>query len=145
RDPPAVAAGGGPVGGPVPFGPGSFPNLVRMGVSSFDPVLGLLVGVVISQVAILATTVYLHRGLAHRALTVHPLVSVPMRFLLWMTTGMRPREWVAVHRRHHAATDTSDDPHSPLVLGFWRVQLANAALYRRTARDGTTVQRYAKD
>jgi stearoyl-CoA desaturase (delta-9 desaturase) len=89
--------------------------------------------------------VYLHRGLAHRALTVHPAVTVPIRFLLWITTGMRPREWVAVHRRHHAALDTPEDPHSPALMGFWRVQLANAALYRRVARDRVTVGKYARD
>jgi stearoyl-CoA desaturase (delta-9 desaturase) len=105
----------------------------------------VLVGFAISQLAILTTTVYLHRGLAHRAISVHPAAAVPMRFFLWITTGMKSREWAAVHRRHHAATDTVDDPHSPLVLGFWRVQLANAALYRRFARDNETVRRYAKD
>jgi stearoyl-CoA desaturase (delta-9 desaturase) len=107
--------------------------------------LAIVVGFAIAQVAILVTTVYLHRGLAHRAITVHPAVAVVMRIFLWMTTGMRAREWTAVHRRHHAATDTVDDPHSPLIVGFWRVQLANAALYRRFARDGETVERYAKD
>jgi stearoyl-CoA desaturase (delta-9 desaturase) len=112
---------------------------------TFHPLLGLVVGLVVAQLAILVTTVYFHRGLSHRALSVNPVVAVPMRFFLWMTTGMRAREWVAVHRRHHAATDTVDDPHSPLVLGFWRVQLANAALYRRFARDGETVPKYAKD
>jgi stearoyl-CoA desaturase (delta-9 desaturase) len=54
-------------------------------------------------------------------------------------------EWAAVHRRHHAATDTELDPHSPAVVGFWRVQLANAALYRRVARDGVTTEKYARD
>ena len=112
---------------------------------TFHPLLGVVVGLVIAQLAILMTTVYLHRGLTHRALAINPIVGVPMRFFLWMTTGMRAREWAAVHRRHHAATDTVDDPHSPLVLGFWRVQLANAALYRRMARDGETVPKYAKD
>jgi stearoyl-CoA desaturase (delta-9 desaturase) len=68
-----------------------------------------------------------------------------LRFFLWVTTGMRPREWAAVHRRHHAATDTIDDPHSPIVHGFWRVQLANAGLYRKFARDGVTVEKYARD
>jgi len=111
----------------------------------FHPLLAVVVGLVIAQVGILATTVYLHRGLAHRALTVHPALTVPLRAFLWMATGMRAREWAAVHRKHHAATDTPEDPHSPLVLGFWRVQLANAALYRRTARDGETVQKYARD
>jgi stearoyl-CoA desaturase (delta-9 desaturase) len=68
-----------------------------------------------------------------------------LRVLLWISTGMRPREWAAVHRRHHAATDTDLDPHSPAVVGFWRVQLANAALYRRVARDGVTTEKYARD
>src|SRR6187551_2716882 len=99
----------------------------------------IVVGLALSQVATFATTVYLHRGLAHRAITVHPIAAVVLRTLLWLMTGMRAREWAAVHRRHHAATDTVDDPHSPLVLGFWRVQLANAALYRKFARDDETV------
>jgi stearoyl-CoA desaturase (delta-9 desaturase) len=60
-------------------------------------------------------------------------------------TGIRPRQWAAVHRKHHAFTDVEGDPHSPVLLGFWRVQLTNAALYRKVARDGVTVQRYAKD
>jgi stearoyl-CoA desaturase (delta-9 desaturase) len=99
----------------------------------------------ISQVALLATSTYLHRGLAHRAISVTAPVALTARVLLWMATGMRAREWTAVHRRHHAATDTVDDPHSPLIHGFWRVQLANAALYRKVARDGITVDKYARD
>src|SRR5688500_15314683 len=62
-----------------------------------------------------------------------------------MATGMRPREWAAVHRLHHSASDTEDDPHSPIVLGFWRVQLGNAGLYRTVARDQLNTQRYARD
>ncbi|MBV8950738.1 MAG: fatty acid desaturase [Actinobacteria bacterium] len=110
-----------------------------------NPLLAVVVGLAITQVAIVVTTVYLHRGLAHRALTVTGPVAVVCRFIIWIGTGMRPREWAAVHRRHHAATDTPDDPHSPAQVGFWRVQLANAALYRHVARDGVTVDRYARD
>src|SRR4029450_959950 len=62
-----------------------------------------------------------------------------------MRPRLRPREWAAVHRRHHAATDTPLDPHSPAGAGFWRVQLANAALYRRVARHGVTTEKYPKD
>ena len=112
---------------------------------TFHPLLGLALGLLSAQLSTLATTVYLHRGLTHRGLTVHPAAALVLRFYLWITTGMRAREWVAVHRRHHASSDTADDPHSPIVLGFWKVQLANAALYRRTARDGETVEKYAKD
>ncbi len=116
-----------------------------MSVPAFHPILGILVGLLVTEAAILATTVYLHRGLAHRGLEVHPAAALPLRFFLWITTGMRPREWAAVHRKHHAATDTAEDPHSPIVHGFWRVQLANAALYRKVARDGVTVEKYGRD
>ena len=99
----------------------------------------------VTQVAIFITTVYLHRALTHRALTVRDPAAIPFRALIWMTTGMRPREWVAVHRKHHAATDTVDDPHSPAQVGFWRVQLGNVGLYKRCLSDPANVQKYARD
>ncbi len=103
------------------------------------------IGFVTAQVAILATTVYLHRGLTHRALTLHPVAAFPMRVVLWVTSGIRPREWVGVHRCHHANTDTVDDPHSPLILGTTRVMLTNAYLYRRAAKDRVLVEHFTRD
>ena len=50
-----------------------------------------------------------------------------------------------MHRRHHAFTDVPGDPHSPVIEGFWTVQLGNVVLYRRATKDGETVDRYAKD
>ncbi len=107
--------------------------------------LAVLVGLAVSQIATFATTVFLHRAVTHKALTLTPGTRLAFRILVWVTTGIRPRQWAAVHRRHHAYTDVEGDPHSPLLLGFWTVQLGNVALYRRCARDGVTVQRYAKD
>lgn len=105
----------------------------------------LMASVVVTQVAIITTTVYLHRALTHRALTVRqPLESV-FRVLTWVTTGIRPRQWVAVHRKHHAHTDTVEDPHSPAQLGWLRVQLTNFTLYRKAAKDPSVQARYAKD
>ena len=109
-------------------------------------VLGAVVaGLVLAQLALLVTTIYLHRSLSHRALRLSPGVQSVCRVLTWLLTGMRPREWVAVHRKHHAFTDTERDPHSPVILGFAKVQYGNALLYRRVARDGVTVSRYARD
>ncbi len=105
----------------------------------------LLVSVVVAQVATFATTVYLHRALAHRSLNLHPSVAFVFRAILWITTGIAPRAWVAVHRKHHAFSDTEQDPHSPVVLGFWAVQLGNVRLYRATINDGVTVTKYSRD
>ena len=105
----------------------------------------MLVGLAVSQVALLTTTVYLHRALSHRALALGPGAVTVARVIIWTTTGIKPRQWVAVHRKHHAFTDVPGDPHSPRLLGFWRVQLTNALLYRKVARDPATVARYARD
>jgi stearoyl-CoA desaturase (Delta-9 desaturase) len=105
----------------------------------------LLLAALVTEAAVLATTVYLHRVLAHRSLTVRPAVAMVFRVVIWIATGITPRAWVAVHRKHHAFSDTPPDPHSPVVLGFWAVQLGNVKLYRDTIRDGVTVTKYSKD
>jgi stearoyl-CoA desaturase (delta-9 desaturase) len=109
------------------------------------PLAAVLAGLALAELGTLITTVWLHRGLSHRAMTVGPGATRVLRVALWMLTGIRPRQWVAVHRRHHAHTDVEGDPHSPVLLGFARVQFTNAALYRRVARDEVTVRRYARD
>lgn len=107
--------------------------------------LAIGVGLIVSQLGMLCTTVYLHRTLSHRALTVRAPLAFAMRVLTWLVTGIRPRQWVAVHRKHHAFTDREGDPHSPVLLGWVRVQFGNVALYRREARNPITLARYAKD
>jgi len=108
-------------------------------------VLGVLLGLGFSQMATWATSVFLHRGLSHKAIELHPAARFGFRVVIWLFTGVKPREWVAVHRKHHAYTDVEGDPHSPLLLGWVRVELTNAALYRKVARDPEQVARYAKD
>ncbi len=110
-----------------------------------DLLVGLALGFCTAELAILVTTVFLHRGMTHRALTLRPEAALPMRVVLWITTGIRPREWVGVHRRHHAALDTVDDPHSPAVLGTWRVLGTNLFMYRRAAKNRLLVERYTRD
>src|SRR5688572_4066829 len=100
----------------------------------------IVIGGAVSVVANMATTVYLHRALAHRALALRPPAEHVFRFLVWVTTGIRPRQWVAVHRKHHAFTDVEGDPHSPVLHGWIRVQLMNVAMYRREARNPRTIE-----
>lgn len=115
-------------------------------LSLVHPTVLVMVGAfAATQIAILTTTVYLHRTLTHRALTLHPALNGAFKFVTWITTGIRVRQWVAVHRKHHAHTDSPDDPHSPAQLGWLRVQLTNMWLYKRAAKDDDNVRKYAKD
>jgi stearoyl-CoA desaturase (delta-9 desaturase) len=99
----------------------------------------------LTQTAVIATSLYLHRALAHRSLAVHPAADLLFRIVLWLTTGQDRREWVAVHRKHHAFTDREGDPHSPQLRGFWHVQFLNAHYYMREARNPETIRRFAAD
>ncbi len=108
-------------------------------------VLIIAAGVLVSQAAVYATTIYLHRALAHHALKMHPVLDFICRLFLWMVTGMSRQQWVAVHRKHHTFTDKEGDPHSPLLLGFWKVQLFNFYYYVREARDPEVSRKYAPD
>jgi len=99
-------------------------------------------GLVTTHLTIIAVTVYLHRNQTHHALTLHPLPAHCFRFWLWLTTGMVTREWVAVHRSHHAHCESELDPHSPRTKGIGTVLLRGAELYRAAAADPVLVHRY---
>jgi stearoyl-CoA desaturase (Delta-9 desaturase) len=108
-------------------------------------VLSLIVAAALIQVAVLSTTIYLHRCATHKALTVHPAIEWLFKFALWLTTGQCTKEWVAVHRKHHAFTDEAGDPHSPKLEGFWNIQLGNVFYYVREIKNTDVVERYARD
>src|SRR5919206_5244474 len=105
----------------------------------------LAIAVALTQVATFGTTIYLHRHATHRAVALHPVVAWLFRFSLWVTTGLSTKEWVAVHRKHHAFTDESGDPHSPRLQGFWSVQLGNVFHYIKEAKNKDVIERYARD
>lgn len=98
----------------------------------------------LTHVTIVAVTVFLHRHQAHHALELHPAVSHFFRLWLWLTTGMRTREWAAVHRKHHAKCETAADPHSPQVLGINRVLWGGVLLYVAEAAKRDTIERYGR-
>jgi stearoyl-CoA desaturase (Delta-9 desaturase) len=101
-----------------------------------------LVALAMTHLTIISVTLFLHRHQAHRALDLNPIVSHAFRFWLWLTTGMITREWVAVHRRHHARVETAEDPHSPQIHGISRVLWRGVTLYRRAAQDREIVEHY---
>jgi stearoyl-CoA desaturase (delta-9 desaturase) len=102
----------------------------------------IVVALALTHVTIAAVTIFLHRGQAHRGLDLHPVVSHFFRFWLWITTGMVTKEWVAIHRKHHAKVESDDDPHSPQTRGIRTVLLQGAELYRDEARNTETLAKY---
>ena len=101
----------------------------------------VLVGLGLAQLATLITTVYLHRVLAHKSIRLHPALTMFMRVSTWMLTSISPREWVAVHRKHHNFSDEEGDPHSPHIEGYWKIMLANVYYYRREATQDNTLEK----
>ena len=57
---------------------------------------------------------------------------------------MITREWVAIHRKHHAKCETGEDPHSPQTRGLSKVLWQGAELYRLEASNQQTVEKYVK-
>ncbi|MCU0967079.1 MAG: fatty acid desaturase [Burkholderiaceae bacterium] len=102
----------------------------------------VIFALVVTHITIAAVTIYLHRSQAHRALELHPVVSHFFRFWLWLTTGMVTKEWVAIHRKHHAKCETVDDPHSPVTRGIKTVLLTGAELYRAESKVQETMVKY---
>ena len=98
--------------------------------------------VALTHVTIAAVTIFLHRAQAHRGLDLHPVVSHFFRCWLWLTTGMVTKEWVAIHRKHHAFVETADDPHSPQTRGIRTVLLQGTELYRTEAKNQETLDKY---
>ena len=103
----------------------------------------LLFGVIVTHITIAAVTIFLHRAQAHRGLELHAIPSHFFRFWLWLTTGMVTKEWVAIHRKHHAKCETVDDPHSPMVYGIKKVLTEGAELYRTESRNQETLDKYS--
>ncbi len=102
----------------------------------------LLYTLVTTHITIAAVTIFLHRSQAHRSVDLGPVPSHFFRFWLWLGTGMVTREWVAVHRKHHAKCETEDDPHSPQTRGLDTVMWRGAELYRAESANAETLVKF---
>ena len=115
---------------------------------SFDGLLSLSgwgyvgIALLLTHITIASVTIFLHRHQAHHALDLSPAVSHFFRFWLWLTTATVTREWVAIHRKHHACCETEEDPHSPRFKGILMVLFGGLWLYQREAARAETLSRF---
>ena len=98
----------------------------------------------VTHITIVSVTLYLHRHQAHRALDLHAIPAHFFRFWLWLTTGQVTKEWVGVHRKHHAKCETKEDPHSPHAHGIKTVFWTGAELYRAETKNPETLVKYGR-
>jgi stearoyl-CoA desaturase (Delta-9 desaturase) len=102
----------------------------------------LIATLVMTHITIVSVTVFLHRAQSHRALDLHAIPEHFFRFWLWLTTGMVTKEFVAVHRKHHAKCETDEDPHSPQTRGLKALLLTGVELYKAEAAKPETLAKY---
>jgi stearoyl-CoA desaturase (delta-9 desaturase) len=113
------------------------------GFIHLTPLASIVIMAASFQLTVAAVSLYLHRGRTHGAISFHPLMSQLFRMWIWLTTvGVTTRQWVAVHRKHHAKCDTIEDPHSPQIHGIWKLLTQGTLLYRKAARDTDLVKMY---
>jgi len=102
----------------------------------------LLFLLIMTQLTILTVTLYLHRSQSHRSVDFHPALAHCFRFWSWLTTAMVTKEWVAIHRKHHAHCETELDPHSPQVFGIGKLVWGGTELYMAARTDQDLLTRF---
>ncbi len=117
-------------------------NYLTGGICQWSATQLIIFTLVTTHCTIISVTLYLHRHQAHRALTIQPPLAHLFRFWLWLTTGIVTKEWVAIHRKHHARCDTEEDPHSPQILGIKQVLWRGSELYRDAAKNKVELAKF---
>ena len=103
-----------------------------------------LMTLVAVQITLSGVSLYLHRDQTHRGIKLHPIIAHFYRFWLWFTTGMLTKDWVAIHRKHHAYCETEDDPHSPQIHGIKKVLFHGVTLYTQERKNQETLDKYGQ-
>jgi len=98
----------------------------------------------LTQLTILTVTLYLHRSQSHRSVDFHPALAHCFRFWSWLTTAMVTKEWVAIHRKHHAHCETELDPHSPQIFGIGKLIWNGTELYMEARTDADLLAQFGR-
>jgi len=119
-------------------------NFLMTGLTHMTWVGKLVYMLVVTQLTIFTVTIYYHRCQTHRGVDLHPIIQHFFRFWGWLTTGMVIKEWVAIHRKHHAKVETVDDPHSPMIYGIKKVFWDGVSLYRDASENKQDMEQYGR-
>ncbi|HFC30526.1 MAG TPA: acyl-CoA desaturase [Oceanospirillales bacterium] len=119
-------------------------TFLQHGLLNFSHTQIIITLLIATQITILAVTLYLHRDQTHKGLQLHPVIRHFFRLHLWLTTGMLTKDWVAIHRKHHAKCETEEDPHSPKIYGINKVLFSGVELYTKERHKQETLDKYGR-
>jgi stearoyl-CoA desaturase (delta-9 desaturase) len=105
---------------------------------------GVVVGVLLLALTGLGVTVGLHRLLTHRSFSTYRWLERTLATLGALAFQGGVVDWVAIHRLHHAHSDTEDDPHTPKD-NFWRGHFLWLFRYDARVADEGLKARFTRD
>ena len=136
--------------------PGEVPTMLWIAFLHLSAIVGLILlplpplsAMIVMLAALfiggLGTTIVYHRALAHRAVTVNPVIEQFFIFFAMFNGSGSPCNWVGNHRHHHTHSDRPGDISSPHHGGFWWSHLrwlwqADQRAARRHVRDLASTQ-----
>ena len=82
--------------------------------------VAVLVALALYALRMFAITGFYHRYFSHRTFRTSRVVQFLAALVGAASVQRGPLWWAAHHRNHHRHTETTLDPHSPRVHGFWR-------------------------
>ncbi len=85
-----------------------------------------------------------HRLLAHRSFRAPKIVERILATCGALTLQGGPLQWVAVHRMHHAYSDTGSDPHNAR-RGFWWSHMLWMCFSEGQRNDPIVMRKFARD
>jgi stearoyl-CoA desaturase (delta-9 desaturase) len=88
-------------------------------------ITAIIFTLVATHISVVLCSVYVHRGIAHKNLKFHPILSHAIRTWLWLTESIIVKDWASTHQQHHAYADSARDPHLDVQQGVWRVSWLN--------------------
>jgi fatty-acid desaturase len=107
-------------------------------------VSGIVVAVWLLVLTGLGVTVGLHRLLTHRSFSTYQWLERALATLGALAFQGGVVDWIAIHRMHHAHSDTEGDPHTPKE-SFWRGHFLWLFRYDPRVAEDSLKARYVKD
>ena len=91
-----------------------------------------------------AVTAGYHRFFSHRSYKTSRWFQFVLAFIAQSSAQRGALWWAAIHRHHHLHSDTPEDVHSPIHMGFWASHVGWIFKPKRHSADYSTIKDLTK-